>query len=204
MEYTIQDIKRATGRVFTTSDGHKYIKSKTNTKFTYLRCVLFKTFRCKATSKLQHDIDMIISMNQHKHSLSEYESNANEIKRKCKTIAKYSQSNPRQIFDDVTRNDPFASEVSFREVESSMYHARRMLQPKIPPTASEFCAMLPTTAFGDYYKFSVTCGNQTAVVFFSDKMSRELSLQNQVHNKDWPSPDMEFYKNAKLNNTGYR
>ena len=55
------------------------------------------------------------------------------------------------------------------------YHARRMLQPKIPPTASEFCAMLPTTAFGDYYKFSVTCGNQTAVVFFSDKMNDFLT-----------------------------
>ena len=69
-------------------------------------------------------------MNLHNHGLKEYESNANEIKRNCKTIAKYSQSNLRQIFDDVTRNLPFASEVSFREVESSMYHARRMLQPR--------------------------------------------------------------------------
>ena len=84
-------------------------------------------------------------MNQHNYGLSEYESNVNEIKRKCKTIAKSSQSNLRQIFDDVKRNDPFASEVSFREVESSMYHARRMLQPMIPLTASQFCDMLPTT-----------------------------------------------------------
>ena len=50
-----------------------------------------------------------------------------------------------------------------------------MLQPKIPPTASELCAMLPTTDFGNYYKFSVTCGNQTAVVFFSDKMNNFLT-----------------------------
>ena len=50
-----------------------------------------------------------------------------------------------------------------------------MLGPKIPPTASEFCAMLPAMAFGDYYKFSVTCGNQTAVVFFSDKMTNFLT-----------------------------
>ena len=82
MEYTIEDFKRTTGRVFTTSDGHKYIKSKTNTKSTYLRCVLFKTLRCKGTSKLQYDIDRIVSMNQHNHGLSEYESNVNEIKRK--------------------------------------------------------------------------------------------------------------------------
>ena len=50
-----------------------------------------------------------------------------------------------------------------------------MLQPKILPTASEFCAMLPTTAFGDYYKFSVTCGSQTVVVYFSDKMNNFLT-----------------------------
>ena len=99
------------------------------------------------------DIDRIVSMNQHNHGLSEYESNVNEIKRKCKTIAKSSQSNLRQIFDNVTRNDPFASEISFREVESSMYHARRMLQPMIPPTASQFCDMLPTTTFGDSTSF---------------------------------------------------
>ena len=113
MEYTIEDFKRVQEE-FLQLQMDTSIKSKTNTKFTYLRCVLFKTFRCKATSKLQHDIDRIISMNQHNHGLNEYESNANEIKRKCKTIAKYSQSNLRQIFDDVTRNDPFTSEVSFR------------------------------------------------------------------------------------------
>ena len=50
-----------------------------------------------------------------------------------------------------------------------------MLQPKIPPTASELCAILPTTDFGNYYKFSGTCGNQTAVVFFSDKMNNFLT-----------------------------
>ena len=82
MEYTIEDFKRTTGRVFTTSEGYKYIKSKTNTKSTYLRCVLFKTLRCKGTSKLQYDIDRIVSMNQYNHGLSEYESNVNEIKRK--------------------------------------------------------------------------------------------------------------------------
>ena len=109
--------------------------------------------------KAHYDIDRIISMNQHNHGLSEYKSNVNEIKRKCKAIPKSSQSNLRQTFDDVTRNDPFASEASFREVESFMYHARRMLQPMFPPTASQFCDMLPTTAFGDHYKFSVTCGN---------------------------------------------
>ena len=96
----------------------------------------------------------------------------------------------------MTRNDPFASEVSFREVESSMYHARRMLQPMIPPTASQFCDMLPTTAFGDYYKFSVTCGNdQTAVVFFSDKMKGFLfEVTNVQFDGTFFTVPVQFYQ----------
>ena len=42
MEYTIEDFKLATRSVFTASDGHKYVKSKSNTKSTYLRCVLLR------------------------------------------------------------------------------------------------------------------------------------------------------------------
>ena len=95
-------------------------------KFTYFKCVLFKTVRCKATSKLNHDINMIIPMTQHNHDLDAYESNANEIKKRCKTIAKCTQSSLRNIFDDVTRSDPSASDVSFRGVESSMHRPRRM------------------------------------------------------------------------------
>ena len=56
--------------------------------------------------------------------------------------AKYSQNNLREVFDDITRNDPNAADISFVECESLMYRARRTLQPKIPLTAPEFCDML--------------------------------------------------------------
>ena len=85
-------------------------------------------------------------------------------------MAKHSQSNLRKIFDDTTRTDPFACEVSFPEIESSMYRARRRLQPKIPINASVFCDMLPGTNFGNYFQFSVSCGNQSAVIFLLNAM----------------------------------
>ena len=40
--------------------------------------------------------------------------------------------------------------------------------------------MLPTSSFGDYYKFFVTCGNQTAVVFFSDKVNNFISQVTNI------------------------
>ena len=50
MEYTLQEYKRSTGKVFTTTDGHKYIKSKITGDCIYLRCGFFSwnvaTFQC--------------------------------------------------------------------------------------------------------------------------------------------------------------
>ena len=82
-------------------------------------------------------------------------------------MAKHSQSNLREIFDDTTRTDPSVFEVAFPEIESTMYRARRI---KIPVDATEFCDMLPGTNFGNYFQFSVVCGNQSAAIFFSDAM----------------------------------
>ena len=137
MEYTLQEYKRSTGKVFTTTDGHKYIKSKITGDCIYLRCVFFKSLKCKATCKLNFDTNLINPMSNHSHSDTEYNGDAYELKSKCKTISKSSQGNLRQIFNDVTRNHPSACDISFTECESSMYRARRKLQPIIPQTASE-------------------------------------------------------------------
>ena len=80
-----------------------------------------------------------------------YKSDTHELKNKWKKMDKHSQSILRKIFEDTTRTIPFACEVSFPEIESSMYHARGMLQPKIPINPSVFCDMLPGTNFGNYF-----------------------------------------------------
>ena len=153
-----KNIDVAEGKFFTTTDDHKYFRSRITGNYIYLRCVFFKSLKCKKMCKLNLDKNLIHSIGQHNHSNTEYNADVYELKRKCKSISKCSQSNFRQIFNDVTRNDPSASEISFPECESSMYCARREQQPRIPQTASEFCDLLPATTFGVYYKYSVRCG----------------------------------------------
>ena len=41
---------------------------------------------------------------------------------------------------------------------------------QIPLTAAYFCDMLPGTNFGNYFQFSVSCGNQSAGIFISNAM----------------------------------
>ena len=78
-----------------------------------------------------------------------------------------------KFFDDITRIDPSACDISFRESESSIYRARRTIEPKIPLTAIEFSDML--SSIGDHHKFTVRCGEQTGVIFFSDQMTTLLA-----------------------------
>ena len=178
MEYTVDEYKRSVGRVLTTQNGNKYIKSKITGNLMYLRCVLFRD-GCKGTSKLNLETNLITSIHSHNHNVEKYKTEVYELEAKCKTMARKSQTSLRRIFDDVTRHDPCASDVSFNECESSLYRARRKLHPKIPLSAPEFVEMLPTTTLGKYYKYSVTRSEQTAVIFYSEQMQTTL---NEVTN----------------------
>lgn len=59
MEYKVEEFKRITERVYKTSDGPKYFQSKFMDKYIYLTCALFKSARCKATSKLNRESNSI-------------------------------------------------------------------------------------------------------------------------------------------------
>ena len=179
MEFTVQEYKSSVGKVITTSDGHNYCHSKITQDYIYLKCALFRS-GCKGTSKLNRSRNLITPMNFHNHSVEEYKTEVYRLKTRCKTLAKYSQTNLREVFDDTTRNEPYAADISFVECESSMYRARRTLQPKIPFTAPEFCDMLVASTFNDYYKFSVVQGGQTAVIFYSNEMMTLLSETTNV------------------------
>ena len=186
MEYSLDEYKRSVGNVFTTENGHKYIKSKNTDKYMYLRCVLFRD-GCKGSSKLDHESNLIRSLNPHNHNVEKYKTEVYQLKTKCKSVVKKSQTSLRKVFDNVTRNDPSACLISFTECESSLYRARRTLQPKIPLSAPQFVEMLPTTTMGKYYKYSVTTSEQTGVIFFSEQMQTFL---NEVTNVQF---DGTFY-----------
>ena len=92
----------------------------TNTSNQKLQEILC-TFRdgCKGTSKLNLETNLITSIHSHNHNVEKYKTEVYELKSKCKTMARKSQTSLRRVFDDVTRHDPCASDVSFNECESS-------------------------------------------------------------------------------------
>ena len=110
-----------------TSDGHKFINSKISEKYIYLKCAIFRT-GCKGTGRLNRVTDLITPLSPHNHNTEEYRSDVFDLKTKCKKTAMHSQTNLRHVFDDTTRGDPSAREVTFSECESAMYRARRRLQ----------------------------------------------------------------------------
>ena len=157
-------------------DGHKYIRSKITEKYVYLKCALFRHNDCKGTSRLNRETDLITPLTQNYHSNEDYQSNIFDLKTKCKTLAKHTQMNLRKLFDDATRTDPSAHDISFAECEAAMYRARRTSQPKIPQSASEFSEMVSSIPLGVYHKLTVTRNGQIGVFFFSDQMSLKLLI----------------------------
>ena len=122
MEYTIGSYKSIVGKVCTTLDGFKFVSSKMNEEYSYLKCAMFRS-GCKGTARLNRETNLITPLHEHDHDVEDYKSDVFNLKTKCKTIATKSQTNLRQVFDDATRNDPCACEVAFIECESAMYRA---------------------------------------------------------------------------------
>ena len=73
MEYTLGSYVRTGGKIYTTSDGFKYVKYKVEETRAYLRCVLWKN-GCKRTGKLNLESDFIHPCSIHNHDNDAYES----------------------------------------------------------------------------------------------------------------------------------
>ena len=111
------------------------------------------------------EIELIYPKSEHNHNVQEYDADRHEIKRKINKKAQTSRENLRTIFNVITRSDPAGILVSFRECESSMFRARKLLQPNIPKSAQEFCVQLPTANFAANLKATIILGNRIAVIF---------------------------------------
>ena len=118
------------------------------------------------SAKLDKEVNLLYPKSVHDHEL--HHTDIHLIKTKCKRIAQTSQHNLREIFNDITRSDPSGTHVRFKERESSMFRARKILQAKIPASANDFFQLLPETTFALHLKATVTLGNRIAVIFFSD------------------------------------
>ena len=78
MEFKLDSYRRQNGNIFTTPDGHKYIKSKIREGKAYLKCVLYRN-GCKATAKLNLLTSLIIPGANHNHNIQEYLSQTSTI-----------------------------------------------------------------------------------------------------------------------------
>ena len=168
MEYNLEEYQRKGGKIFVTPDGYKYFS---NTK--KLNCVLFKK-GCKGTAKLNTDISLIYPKSEHNHEIEVYQSDAFALESKCRKMANTSRANIREVFDEVTRYDPSAHKITFKECEPMMFRARRASQPTIPKTAIQFRDQLPTTNFAFHLKAIVVLGERIAVIFFSETIFQVL------------------------------
>ena len=91
MEYNTEEYKRRGSNVFTSADGLKYVQSKTIENGVYLKCAIFRN-GCKGTAKLNLTRHLITPMHLHNHEVSEYKAGVYQLKAKCKTLAKQTQS----------------------------------------------------------------------------------------------------------------
>ena len=169
MEYNTEEYQRGGGKPITTSDGYKYFSNRKKSDCVYLKCVLFRN-GCKGSAKLNTQINLVYPKSLHNHEVDAYNSEVFALKSRCRTSAKNSRDNLRDLFNDTTRADPSAHKVTYKECESLMFRARRTSQPIIPKSAIEFCDLLPTTNFALNLKATITLGDRIAVIFFSEKI----------------------------------
>ena len=165
MEYSRGEYKNKRGNVYTTTDGYKYTLSKERKSVAYLKCILFRE-KCPSTAKLEFSINKITVICPHNHGVSNYHAEKFKLRTKCKIAAKKSTTKLRELFDETTRQEDFATDICFKNYESIMYRARRETQPKIPKSALEFSTIIEDCPnFGQFCKGTVVIGDQCSVIF---------------------------------------
>ena len=182
MDYTNGHYKHKRGTIITTSNGFKYNRYKAKHGMTYLRCVKYLTQKaCRGSAKLDSYSDTITPLIAHNHPLSEYRAEVYLLKSKCLIAARNSHDRLSKVFKQVVRDDPAATTLSYKNLESTMYRARREIKPPIPGSSAEFCQIIPSSPFGVHYKGEIHMGNDIGVIFFSDQMTATLSEVEEIY-----------------------
>jgi hypothetical protein len=113
-----------------------------------------------------------------------------EITSKLKSASEGSSQRLREIFNDVTRNDPQGHLVGFGTVESTMYRRRRGTQPNLPTSVPDAVAVLeennsPFSSMpnGDlfYHGHFTAPDGKKGVIFTSTQLLQTLQASEEVH-----------------------
>ena len=169
MENNTEEYGRGGGKTITTSDGYKYFSNRKKSDSVYLKCVLFRN-DCKGSAKLNTKVNLVYRRSVHNHEVDTYNSEVFALKSECRIRAKNSRDNHHELFNDITRSDPSAHKVTFKECEFLMFRARGTSQPIIPKSAMEFCEQLPSTNLALNFKAAIILDERITVIFFSEKI----------------------------------
>ena len=125
---------------------------------------------------------MITLSAPHNHPIDNYHRDKFALRAKCKMTAKSCSTSLRDVFNDTTRHEESALQISFKNCELMMYRARLELQPKIPMCALDFSTIIkecPT--FNQFLRKTVIIGDQCSVIFFSESMKENLSNATNLY-----------------------
>ena len=167
--------KNKNGGIFHFPNGHKYKQNFTRQSFVYLQCVLRK---CKSSAKINTLSEECVNLHGHNHEINVYKSELYMLKNKNKVESRQSRGTLSLVFRTTTRNQPTSTEFSYKNIESSMYRARREVERPIPANALEFIQTIPLTLFNANYVQTVAINidgiAHYEAIFFSKRMSKVL------------------------------
>ena len=91
-----------------------YSHVRSSVKYQYLRCTLYRNLKCKDFGKIDLTLNQFIQTQDHNHEVDAYKTKQIALRNKLKRAAETSSSRLRDIFDDTCRNDPEATQISYR------------------------------------------------------------------------------------------
>ena len=147
-----------------------YSNVRSNSKYRYLRCILYRKLKCKGFGKIDLYSNQFIPTQDHNHDTDAYKTQQIDLRNKLKRAAETSSDRLRDIFNDTCRNHQEAASISYRNTRCIM-SKRRMLQiPGMPKTAVEFSQLLVYSRYSYMHKATVCVDNSVGTIFVSDKM----------------------------------
>lgn len=164
------------------SNGYRYAKNRESDVSIYLRCMLYKSFSCKAAAIIETGSDVMKISSVHNHGLDDYQTEILILKNKIKKAVEGDEGKLRQAFDQTCRHENMANQVSFRSMASTLYKRRRMTMPKIPVNATEFAELLPQSPYWDFDHEVCREGDVVyAVLFYVPEVLEKLKNCKIVH-----------------------
>ena len=191
--YEIMEGNRKGSHVFF-SGSYLYTKEKDKERYRYLKCVEFRK-GCPGRASIDLETDQLTITKAHNdhNQVTDEKVEVLKLETTLKRKAETSQGTPRQTFDDEANSSMVGGQVSFVNLESSMYKTRNLNRPNVPHDAEDAVTLLDDC--NDQYKrhlafmINEPANEEFALGFMSPKWFTAL----QVESESLLQADATFY-----------